>query len=502
LLCLVQLNGNRLVLCVVGEGCLAEFSSNSTLFVSSEWKLVVEHVIAVHPDCAGLESVGNAEGGVEVLGVDSGSETVSGVVGEVKDLSLVLELGNSADGAENLLLHDLHVGADVGEDGGLDEVTLVTETLTTDLDGGTLVLAGLDVAHDAVVLELRDLRTLEGLLVEWVTNLVLLSSLLEGSEELVVDGLLDEDTGTSTAALAVVVVDTEVDPVNGLLDVGVLEDDVGGLATKLEGDLLEVGGSSSLHDLSANDGGTSEGDLVNVHMRGESGTGSLAVTGDKVEDTGRETSLLDELSEDESGERSLLSSLHDDSVTSGQSRSDLPCQHEKGEVPRDNLTADTDRLGSGVVEHIGSNINCLALDLVGPTTVVSEAANNGTDIATGVGDGLSVVERLNSGEEVEVLLGEVGKLEEEVASGLGSSLPPLAVEGLAGSSDSQVDILLGTLTDGGDDLLSGGVDNLELSLVDTLNPLAVDEAGICVSISERFLIRLLRVVAYRPMGCW
>jgi hypothetical protein len=314
LLCLVQLNGNRLVLCVVGEGCLAEFSSNSTLFVSSEWKL---------------------------LGVDSGSETVSGVVGEVKDLSLVLELGNSADGAENLLLHDLHVGADVGEDGGLDEVTLVTETLTTDLDGGTLVLAGLDVAHDAVVLELRDLRTLEGLLVEWVTNLVLLSSLLEGSEELVVDGLLDEDTGTGTAALAVVVVDTEVDPVNGLLDVGVLEDDVGGLATKLEGDLLEVGGSSSLHDLSANDGGTSEGDLVNVHMRGESGTGSLAVTGDKVEDTGRETSLLDELSEDESGERSLLSSLHDDSVTSGQGRSDLPCQHEKGEVPGDNLTADT-----------------------------------------------------------------------------------------------------------------------------------------------------------------
>lgn len=28
-------------------------------------------------------------------------------------------------------------------------------------------------------------------------------------------------------------------------------------------------------------------------------------------------------------------------------------------------------LGSGVVEHIGSNINGLALDLVGPTTVVS-----------------------------------------------------------------------------------------------------------------------------------
>jgi hypothetical protein len=79
------------------------------------------------------------------------------------------------------------------------------------------------------------------------------------------------------------------------------------------------------------------------------------------------------------------------------------------------------------VEHIGSNINGLALDLVGPTTVVSEAANNGTDITTGVGDGLSVVERLNSGEKVEVLLSEIGELEEEVASDLGRSGSPLAL---------------------------------------------------------------------------
>ena len=339
---LVQLDGNGLVLCVVCEGCLAEFSSNTAFLVPTERKLVMKHVITVHPDSSGLQSVGNADGSVEVLGVDGGSETVSGIVGKVNDLRLVLELGNSADRAEDLLLHDLHVGADVGEDSGLDEVTLVTQALTTDLDGSTLVLTGLDVAHDTVVLELRDLGTLEGLLVEGVANLVLLSSLLEGSEELVVDGLLDKDTSTSTAALAVVVVDTEVDPVDGLLDVGILEDDVGGLATKLEGDLLEVGRGSSLHDLSADDGGTSEGDLVNVHVRRESGTGSLAVTRDKVEDTSGETSLLDELSEDESRERSLLSSLHDNSVTGGQSRSDLPCQHEKGEVPGDNLTADTD----------------------------------------------------------------------------------------------------------------------------------------------------------------
>lgn len=278
--------------------------------------------------------------------MDGSSQTVGGVVGQVNDLLLILELGDGADGAEDLLLHDLHVGADIREDGGLDEVTLVAETLTTGQDGSTLVLTGLDVAHDTVVLELRNLGALEGLLVEGVTDLVLLSSLLEGGNELVVDGLLDVDTGTGAAALSVVVVDTKVNPVDGLLDVGILEDDVGGLATKLEGDLLEVGRGSSLHDGSADDSGSSEGDLVNVHVGGQGSTSGLAVAGDEVEDTGRETSLLDELSENKGGEGSLLSSLHDNGVTGGQGRADLPCQHEKGEVPGDDLTADTNLWGA------------------------------------------------------------------------------------------------------------------------------------------------------------
>lgn len=273
--------------------------------------------------------------------MDGGSETVGGVVGKIDDLLLVLELGNGADRAKDLLLHDLHVGTNVGEDSGLDEVTLGAEALTAGLNGSTLVLTSLDVTHNAVVLKLRDLGALEGLLVERVTDLVLLSSLFEGSEELVIDAFLDKYTGTSTAALAVVVVDTEVDPVDGLLNISVVKDDVGRLATKLKGDLLEVRGSSGLHDLSANDSRTSKCDLVNVHVSREGSTGSLAEARNKVENTGRETSLLDELSEDQGRERSLLSSLHDNGVTSGQGRANLPCQHEEREVPGDNLTADT-----------------------------------------------------------------------------------------------------------------------------------------------------------------
>lgn len=305
-------------------------------------KKTEKETLTVDPDSTSLETLHDADATVEVIGVDSRGKTVSGLIAELDGLLLGGELGNGADGAENLLLHNLHVRLDVAEDGRLDKVSLVTVALTTNLNSGTLLLAGLDVVHDAVILDLADLRTLERLGIEGVTNLVGRGALLECLEELVVDVLLDKDTGTGAAALAVVEVDAKVDPRNGLLNVGVVKDNVGRLATELECNLLQVGGSGSLHDGATNNGGASKGNLVNVHVRGNGGTSSLAKAGKQVEDTSREAGLLDELGENEGGEGSLLSSLHDDTVTGSQGRANLPGEHEQGEVPGDNLAADAD----------------------------------------------------------------------------------------------------------------------------------------------------------------
>lgn len=308
---------------------------------SQDTYLVAEHVVLVDPDGAGAEVVADADGGVEIPSVHGGGETVCAVVAGLDDLVLGRELGDGADGAEDFLLHDLHVGGDVAEDGRLDEVALVAVALTTSLAGGTGLLALLDVVHDAVVLQLADLGTLEGVGVEGVTDSVLLSSLLEGGDELVVDTLLDVDTRASTAALSVVEVNTEVDPRDGLLDIGVVEDDVGRLSTELQGDLLQVRGGSSLHDSASNQGRASEGDLVDVHVGGQGSTGGLAETGDDVENTRGEASLLDEVGEHKSRQRCLLSRLHDDCVTRAQSRANLPGEHEQREVPGDDLGANT-----------------------------------------------------------------------------------------------------------------------------------------------------------------
>jgi hypothetical protein len=196
-----------------------------------------------------------------------------------------------------------------------------------------------NLLHNAVELELGNLRALESVGREGIADDVLLCALLELLDEVVVDALLDIDTSTGAAGLAVVEEDTKVDPRDGVVNVGILEDDVGRLATELEGDLLQVGGGGGLEDCAADDGGTSEGDLVDVHVRGESGTSDLTEAGDDVDDTRREASFLDECGGNESAKRGLLGGLQDDCVTASNGRANLPCPHEQGEVPGNDLGA-------------------------------------------------------------------------------------------------------------------------------------------------------------------
>ena len=141
-------------------------------------------------------------------GDEGRSANVHGVVGLGENVVLVLELGYDNDGTEDLLLDNLHLGLDVGENRGFNEVTVTSSSsaieqgkgemkneplgsvsLSSSVDGSSLGLTGLDVSHDSVVLELRVLRSLEGVGGEGVSD-------LEGSDlggellhEFVVDSL-------------------------------------------------------------------------------------------------------------------------------------------------------------------------------------------------------------------------------------------------------------------------------------------------------------------------
>lgn len=98
-------------------------------------------------------------------------------------------------------------------------------------------------------------------------------------------------------------------------------------------------------------------------------------------------------------------------------------------------------------------INSLSLNLVGPSTVVSKDTSNHANVVLGQGDGLSVIERLNGGEGIKVLLDQLGELDEQLATVLWGNLGPWALERRAGGLYGTVDILLRGLGDGADDLI-------------------------------------------------
>ena len=136
----------------------------------------------------------------------------------------------------------------------------------------------------------------------------------------------------------------------------------------------------------------------------------------------------------------------------------------------------THRLLADEMEHIGGDVERLALNLISPASIVAEAANNGANVGLSHGDGLAIVERFDSSKQVGILLRNIGQLVHEDTSLLRRDLGPGGVEGLAGRSNSKVDILLGGFADRGDDLFSSGVDDFKLALVQGFDPFAIDEA--------------------------
>ena len=139
-------------------------------------------------------------------------------------------------------------------------------------------------------------------------------------------------------------------PVDGLLNVGIVEDDIGGLATKLEGDVLEVGLSSGFHDLATDESATSESNLsnkvksavkrsseffvtylLNIVVLADGSTDDMTVTINNVDNARGEASLADELSHEKRGERGKFGWLEDNGVSGSESRADLPGQHHNYE---------------------------------------------------------------------------------------------------------------------------------------------------------------------------
>ena len=166
----------------------------------------------------------------------------------------------------------------------------------------------------------------------------------EPGHELVVDAALHEQPRAGQADLPGVAEDRLDRPGDGVVEVGVVEDQVGALAAQLEADRGEVG-RRGLADHARGRGLAGEGDPVDAAVLGQRrarGVRSEAVH--DVEDAGRQPGLGGQPGQQGRGLRGVLGGLEHHRVAPGQGGRDLPRLEHQREVPGRDRGDDSGRL--------------------------------------------------------------------------------------------------------------------------------------------------------------
>ena len=126
--------------------------------------------------------------------------------------------------------------------------------------------------------------------------------------------------------------------------------------------------------------------------------------------------FLDQFAEAQRRERRLLGRLQHDGAAGRQRRRQLPGRHHQREVPGDDLADDADRLAQrvGVPVAGARDRDGLAVQARRPARHVAEHVDRALHVAVaGIGDRLAVVERLEFGELVGMLLEEIAEAPDE-----------------------------------------------------------------------------------------
>ncbi|KAH3681251.1 hypothetical protein WICPIJ_007789 [Wickerhamomyces pijperi] len=254
---------------------LTQFSPMTRQLDTTEWDLDVGIVVGVDPNHTRFQILSHQSGSGDILDTDGDNWT------------------------KDLLLDNLEVWLHVSKDGWLNEVTLLQVwsawNITPKNDSGTFLLTGLEVAQDLLVLDLGDLWTNNNTVFEWHTLWVfLLNVFFQSSEELLVNGVLDVDSGGTGTDLTHVGENTDSRPGNSFFEVTVIENQHWGLTTSFNGTWFQVDSGIGL-DLSGCEGGPGEGDLVDTQVLNQGVTSNHTGTRQDLDDTWWETSFFTKL---------------------------------------------------------------------------------------------------------------------------------------------------------------------------------------------------------------
>ncbi len=335
----------------------------------------------------------------------------------------------------------------------------------------SLVLSGGHERLDPLELLGRVDRADIGVLVQRVAEPEAAHPLPQLADHLVVHALLDQQPRSGAAHVPLVEEDAVDDPLDGLVERGVLEHDVGRLAAQLEGQLRPCARERGL-DVASDRGRAGERDLVDsfpAHPADERRAGR-AVAGQDRHHARRKVGLLADLGEEQRGQRRRLCRLEDRDVPARQRGRELPRRHQQREVPRHDLSDHAERrdLACGVG---GKSV----FELVRPTGVVEEVRRRERDVDVArLAQGLAAVDRLDHRELARALLDQPGDPEQVLGALEVLERRPLRLRGARGL-DRDGHVLRARVGHLRDRLLRGGVDGRRVPALDRIPELAVHE---------------------------
>jgi hypothetical protein len=132
------------------QSIFAQLATDARLLVPTKWHVLVQRIRAIDPYRTCMQLVCNLERARDIRREHCGGQTVQRVVRLAHHVVLVLKFDDNTNRPKNFFLDYAHVWPRLGKDGRLDPVTLRAMSLASEVNLSALLLARVDITHDAL----------------------------------------------------------------------------------------------------------------------------------------------------------------------------------------------------------------------------------------------------------------------------------------------------------------------------------------------------------------
>src|SRR5216684_168989 len=354
----------------------------------------------VDADNSVLECFRDAPNAGDVSSVEVSSQPEFGVIREGHRLRIRLEPKERRDRAEGFFARDGHLRRDAGENGRLKKAAAECMAMSADeyfcTFGPRVANVAFDFQHRRVVNQ----RPLRGARFETWGRLQRFHGHRELRGKRIVDAVMDQNPVRANASLAGIAVLRCDGALHGGIQIRVVKNDEGRIATELERKFFHCARALGHQDLS-NLGRTGERQLSNDGIGGQFTANFRRRARQHVEYAFRNARTFGQLRKRKRRERCLRSGLQDDRAAGADGRARFAGDHGQGKIPRRDARDDSDGLFDDHNPLVGLMLrNGVAIYAFGLFAEPFKEGSRISDFAFRFGEGLALFQGHQPGQIV------------------------------------------------------------------------------------------------------